>query len=97
MTSCILHVLHLQREAADRPFEALEVGGARRRRVAEIANVLFALVDIDLLPVELLLQVPNLKLQSVKLQVAGGCHVDQLPELDARRKRSIPPLGYRLL
>ena len=38
----------------------------------------FALVDLDLLPVELLLQVPNLKLQSVKLQVAGGCHVDQL-------------------
>ena len=78
MTSCILHVLHLQREAADRPFEALEVGGERRRRVAEIANVLVALVDLELLPVELLLQVPNLKLQSLKLQVAGGCHVDQL-------------------
>ena len=47
-----------------------------------------------------LLQVPNLKLQSLKLQVAGGCHVDQLPELDARRKRadsSLAPLGYRLL
>ena len=65
-------MLHLQREAADRPFEALEVGGERRRRVAEIANVLVALVDLELLPVELLLQVPILKLQS--LQVAGGCH-----------------------
>ena len=82
-----LHVLHLQREAADRPFEALEVGGARRRRVAEIANVLVALVDLELLPVELLLQVPILKLQS--LQVAGGCHAGG-PTAGVGRKKKTP-------
>ena len=63
-------MLHLQREAADGPLEALEVGG--EAAVAEIANFRLELVDLELLPVELLLQVPILKLQS--LQVAGGCH-----------------------
>ena len=90
-------MLHLQREAADRPFEALEVGGERRRRVAEIANVLVALVDLELLPVELLLQVPILKLQS--LQVAGGCHSwTNCRSWTARRKRGGLPwvLGIRV-
>ena len=36
-----LHVLHLQRESADGPLEALEVGD--EAGVAEIANVLVAL------------------------------------------------------
>ena len=36
-----LHVLHLQREPADRPLEALEVGD--EAAVVEIANVLVAL------------------------------------------------------
>ena len=63
-------MLHLQREAADGPLEALEVGD--EAAVAEIANFLLELVDLELLPVELLLQIPNLKLQS--LQVAGGSH-----------------------
>ena len=94
-----LHVLHLQREPAERPFEALEVGDVAG--VAEIANVHVALFDLPVLEVDLLLQIPNLKLQS--LQVARGCHAGgpTLPELDARRKRaddsSLAPLGYRLL
>ena len=53
-------------------------------------------LDLPVLEVDLLLQVPNLKLQS--LQVGGGCAMlDQLPELDARRKRPDSSLGYRLL
>ncbi|EOD22017.1 hypothetical protein EMIHUDRAFT_240600 [Emiliania huxleyi CCMP1516] len=50
--------------------KAPEVGG--EAATAEIANFRLELVDLELLPVELLLQVPILKLQS--LQVAGGCH-----------------------
>ena len=45
----------------DGPLEALEVGD--EAAVAEIANFLLELVDLELLPVELLLQIPNLKLQ----------------------------------
>ena len=56
-----LHVLHLQREPAERPFEALEVGDVAG--VAEIANVHVALFDLPVLEVDLLLQIPNLKLQ----------------------------------
>ena len=41
-----LHVLHLQRESADGPLEALEVGD--EAGVAEIANVLVALFLISL-------------------------------------------------
>ena len=43
-----LHVLCLQREAADRPLEALEVGD--EAAVAEFANFLLELVDLELLP-----------------------------------------------
>ena len=88
-------MLHPQRKAADGPLEALEVGD--QAAVAEIANFLLALVDLELLPVELLLQIPNLKLQTACRSLEAAM-LDQLPELDARRKRScIPPLGYRLL
>ena len=44
-------MLHLQRKAADGPLEALEVGD--EAAVAEIANFLLELVDLQLLPVEL--------------------------------------------
>ena len=46
-------MLHLQREPAERPFEALEVGDVAG--VAEIANVHVALFDLPVLEVELLL------------------------------------------
>ena len=97
-------MLHLQREPAERPFEALEVGDVAG--VAEIANVHVALFDLPVLEVDLLLQIPNLnELQSLHacrsleaaMLVPGG---PTLPELDARRKRadsSLAPLGYRLL
>ena len=51
--------------------QALEVGDVAG--VAEIANVHVALFDLPVLEVDLLLQVPNLKLQSLQV-AAGGCH-----------------------
>jgi len=87
-------VLCLQREAEDRPLEALEVGD--EAAVAEFANFLLELVDLELLPVELLLQIPNLKLQS--LQVARGCHAGPTAGVGRKKKtQRFPPLGYRLL
>ena len=48
------------------------------------------------LPVELLLQVLNLKLQS--LQVAGGCHGwTNCRSWTQEENAAFPPLGYRLL
>ena len=90
-----LHVLHLQREPAERPFEALEVGDVAG--VAEIANVHVALFDLPVLEVDLLLQIPNLKLQS--LQVAGGCHAGGPTgrSWTQEENAAFPPLGYRLL
>ena len=78
-------MLHLQREPAERPFEALEVGDVAG--VAEIANVHVALFDLPVLEVDLLLQIPNLKLQS--LQVARGCHAGG-PTAGVGRKKKMP-------
>ena len=87
-------MLHLQRQPAERPLEALEFND--EAAVAEIANFRLELVDLELLPVELLLQVPNLKLQS--LQVAGGCHVwTNCRSWTQEENATIPPLGYQLL
>ena len=80
-----LHVLHLQREPADRPLGALEVGD--EAAVVEIANVLVAFFDLP--SFDLLLQIPNLrrlKLQS--LQVARGCHAG--PTAGVGRKKKTP-------
>ena len=54
--------------------------------VAEIANVHVALFDLPVLEVDLLLQIPNLKLQS--LQVARGCHAG--PTAGVGRKKKTP-------
>ena len=75
-------MLHLQRQPAERPFEALEVGD--EAGVAEIANVHVALFDLPVLEVDLLLQVPNLKLQS--LQVGGGCHAGPTAGVGRKKK-----------
>ena len=85
-------MLHLQREPAERPFEALELGD--EAGVAEIANVHVALFDLPVLEVDLLLQIPNLKLQS--LQVARGWWTN-CRSWTQEENAPIPPLGYRLL
>ena len=90
-----LHVLHLQREPAERPFEALEVGDVAG--VAEIANVHVALFDLPVLEVDLLLQIPNLKLQSLpagrsRLPCWTNCR-----SWTQEENAAFPPLGYRLL
>ena len=89
-------MLHLQREPAERPFEALEVGGERRRRVAEIANVLVALVDLELLPVEL---AAGSESEAAEPEAAGRWRLPCGPTagVGRKKKRSIAPLGYRLL
>ena len=88
-----LHVLHLQREPADRPLGALEVGD--EAAVVEIANVLVAFFDLP--SFDLLLQIPNLKAEAAepagrsRLPCWTNCRSWTQEENAAR-----PPLGYRL-
>ena len=81
MTSCMCSICS-RTAGRRRPFEALEVGD--EAGVAEIANVHVALFDLPVLEVDLLLQVPNLKLQS--LQVGGGCHAGPTAGVGRKKK-----------
>ena len=82
MTSCMCSICsesrQIDRSRRSRSATSDEAG------VAEIANVHVALFDLPVLEVDLLLQVPNLKLQS--LQVGGGCHAGPTAGVGRKKK-----------